>query len=163
MNTLQTIYKALPSSYLSYGIVAWGQAAKTHANQLFFLHKCALRLMHFGHYTVHTIPYFFSSNILPALKMLYFKSVVILMHDSHKKFSSTECFTFIQHLLIKYTLITLDPRQEVITKLKFKDGINKANHFQNWGPKYGIAYLRVLEISPNQSFLKLLFTKRKYT
>ena len=35
LNTLKAIYKALLSSYLSYGIVAWGQAAKTHANQPF--------------------------------------------------------------------------------------------------------------------------------
>ena len=58
LNTLQTIYKALLSSYLSYGIIVWGPAAKTHANQLFLLQKRALRLMHFGHYTAHAIPYF---------------------------------------------------------------------------------------------------------
>ena len=63
-NTFQTIYKALLSSYLSYGIVAWGQAAKTHANQLFLLQKRALRLMYFGHYTAHILP----------LNMLCFKS-----------------------------------------------------------------------------------------
>ena len=33
----------------------------------------------------------------------------------------------------------------MITKLNFQNWINKANHFQDWGPKYGIAYLRVLE------------------
>ena len=38
----------------------------------------------------------------------------------------------------------------MITKLNFQDWINKANHFQDWGPKYGIAYLRVLEISQNK-------------
>ena len=58
--------------------------------------------------------------------------------------------------MIKYTLITLDPRQELITKLNFQDCINKANHFQDWGPKYGTAYLRVLEISQNKAL------KRKY-
>ena len=36
LNTLKAIYKALLSSYLSYGIVAWEKAAKTHANQPFF-------------------------------------------------------------------------------------------------------------------------------
>ena len=35
LNTLKAVYKALLSSYLSYGIVVWGQAAKTHANQPF--------------------------------------------------------------------------------------------------------------------------------
>ena len=46
LDTLQTIYKALLSSYLLYGIVACGQAAKTYANQLFLLQKRALRLMY---------------------------------------------------------------------------------------------------------------------
>ena len=54
-----------------------------HANQLFLLQKRALRLMYFGHYTAHAIPYFLSSNILP-LNMLYFKSVSVLKHDITK-------------------------------------------------------------------------------
>ena len=83
LNTLQTIYKALLSSYLSHGIVAWGQAAKRYANQLCLLQKLALRLMYFSHYTAHAIPYFLSSNILP-LNMLYFKSVAIPMQDITK-------------------------------------------------------------------------------
>ena len=90
LDTLKTIYKALLSSYLSYGIITCGQPAKTHANQLFLLQKRALHLMHFGHYTAHESPYFLSSNILP-LNMLYLKSVAILMYDS------TNNFTVIQH------------------------------------------------------------------
>ena len=58
MNIRETIYKALLSSYFSYGTVAWEQAANTHANKLFLLQKRALRLMYFGHYTAHAIPYF---------------------------------------------------------------------------------------------------------
>ena len=41
-------------------------------------------------------------------------------------------------------------------KLNFQDWINKANPFQDWEPKYGTAYLRVLEISAN------IALKRKY-
>ena len=68
------------TAYLSYGAVAWGQAAKTHANQLFLLQTRALRLMSFGRYryTAHTIPYLLFSNILP-LNMLNFKSVAFLI------------------------------------------------------------------------------------
>ena len=108
LNTLQTIYKSVISSYLSYGIVAWGQAAKTHADQLFLLQKRACRLIYFGHYTAYAIPYFLSSNILP-LNMLYFKTVAILMHDITNK-----VFYVYSTPLIKYTLTTLDPRQDVI-------------------------------------------------
>ena len=35
--------------------------------------------------------------------------------------------------------------------------VNKANYFQDWGPKYGIAYLRVLEIFQNKAL------KREYS
>ena len=66
------------TAYLSYGAVAWGQAAKIHANQLFLLQTRALRLMSFGRYTAHTIPYLLFSNILP-LNMLNFKSVAFLI------------------------------------------------------------------------------------
>ena len=92
-NTFQTIYKALLSSYLSYGIVAGGQAAKTHANQLFLLQKRALRWMYFGHYTAHAIPHFLSSNILP-LNMLYFKSVAILKHDITKNLAPDQVHAY---------------------------------------------------------------------
>ena len=63
-----------------YGIVAWGQAAKTYKNKILILQKRALRLMFFGDYNSHGAPYFVSSSFLP-LDLLYFKSVAILMHD----------------------------------------------------------------------------------
>ena len=46
--------------------------------------------------------------------------------------------------------MTLDPRQEMITKLIFLRLDKQYKSFQDLGPKYGIAYLRVLEISQNK-------------
>ena len=90
--------------------------------------------------------------------MLYSKSVAILMHDITNNLAPQNILRGLFNTTrIKYMFITtLDPRQEVITKLNFQDWINKANHFQDWGPQYGIAYLRILEKSQS------IPLKRKY-
>ena len=80
LSTLKHIYRSLIQPYLLYGIVAWGQAAKIYRDKILILQKRALRLMYFGDYRSHAIPFFVSSRFLP-LDMLYFKSVAILMHD----------------------------------------------------------------------------------
>ena len=80
LNTLCHIYKSLIQPYLLYGIVAWGQADKTHRNRILLLQKRALRLMFFGEFNAHAVPFFVSSNLLP-LDFLYFKSTAVLMHD----------------------------------------------------------------------------------
>ena len=80
IQTLITIYRSLILPHLSYGITIWGQAAKKYINKLVVLQKRAVRLMFFGQYSSHAIPFFISANILP-FDMLYFKSVCNLMYD----------------------------------------------------------------------------------
>ena len=58
ISTLHNIYRSLILPYISYGIVVWGQAAKTHLNKILKLQKRALRLINFGQYASHTIPFF---------------------------------------------------------------------------------------------------------
>ena len=60
------------------------------------LQKRALRLMFFGDYKSHAVPFFISSNRLP-LDLLYFKSVAISMHDVFNNLSPpqiTNIFNF---------------------------------------------------------------------
>ena len=83
-STLQNLYRSLIFPYLSYGLVVWGQAAKTHLEKLLILQKRAVRLMNFANYSDHAIPLFFSSDILP-LPMLHYKLLSILMLDVHNK------------------------------------------------------------------------------
>ena len=45
--TLLNIYSSVIFPYLSYGLAAWGQAAKTHLLKLLVLQKRVLRLMYF--------------------------------------------------------------------------------------------------------------------
>ena len=78
--TLLNIYRSLIEPYISYGLVAWGQATNAHLNKIVILQKRVLRLMYFSDYTSHSAPLFACSGILP-IKMLYFKLVASLLHD----------------------------------------------------------------------------------
>ena len=62
--TLLNIYRSLIFSYMSYGLAAWGQAAKTHLQKLLVLQKRVLRLMYFSEPRAHAVPLFITSNIL---------------------------------------------------------------------------------------------------
>jgi len=80
LSTLLTIYRSLVAPYLKYGVIAWGQAAKSNLLKILILQKRALRLMHFFPNRDHILPLFISSNILP-INLLYFETVLIFMHD----------------------------------------------------------------------------------
>ena len=63
--TLFGISNSLILPYLSYGLVAWGQAAKTHLEKLLRLQKRAVRLINFAPFCSHAVPYFLRSNNMP--------------------------------------------------------------------------------------------------
>ena len=79
-STLQHVYRSLIFPYLSYGLVAWGQAAQSHLDKILMLQKRAVCLMNFAQPQIHAIPYFVFSNIM-SISMLYFKLSSILMLD----------------------------------------------------------------------------------
>ena len=80
LSTLLTIYLSLVAPYLTYGIIAWGQAAKLNLRKILILQKRALRLMYFFPNRDHILPLFISSNIL-SINLLYFETALIFMHD----------------------------------------------------------------------------------
>ena len=77
--TLLNIYQSLILPYLTYGLAAWGQAAKTHLQKILVLQKRVLRLMYFSEPRAHAVP-FISSKIVP-LQMLYAEKVSSIMFD----------------------------------------------------------------------------------
>ena len=79
---LLKIYQSLIYSYITYGIAAWGQAAKTHLNKILLLQKRALRIINFSDRRDHAIPLFIDANVLP-LNFLYYQTISNLMHDVH--------------------------------------------------------------------------------
>ena len=52
-HTLITIYRSLISPHLTYGLLAWGQACKSHLEKLLKLQKCALRFIYFSDFKQH--------------------------------------------------------------------------------------------------------------
>ena len=56
LNTLHQTYISVNQPYLLYGIVAWGQGAKTYKNKIIIHQKRALRLMFFGNYNSYAVP-----------------------------------------------------------------------------------------------------------
>ena len=111
LKTLLSIYNSLICPYISHGLIAWGQACKSHLEKIRILQKRAVRLINF--LTFRKIPYFAQSNILP-ITMLYFKLSSILMLDITTNsapqnicnlFTSTQDIH--QHLLITTILIIL--------------------------------------------------------
>ena len=69
--TLLSIYRSLILPYLSYGLAAWGQAAKIHLQKTPVLHKRALRLMYI----------FLNPELILPLNMLYVETVSSIMFD----------------------------------------------------------------------------------
>ena len=78
--TLVNIYQILLLPYLTYGLAAWGQAAKAHLQKILVLQKWVLRLLYFSELRAHALPLFISSKILP-LQMLYAEKVSSIMFD----------------------------------------------------------------------------------
>ena len=78
--TLLNIYQSLILPYLTYGLAAWGQTAKTHLQKILVLQKRVLRLMYFSETSAHAVPLFISSKILP-LQMLYAEKLSSIVFD----------------------------------------------------------------------------------
>ena len=95
---LLNIYLSLIESYISYGLVAWGQAANTYQNKFVILQKRVLRVIQFSDYKSHTVPLFVSSRILPVkLVASYIMLLISVLHPrfliylfAPKKFTPTQ-------------------------------------------------------------------------
>ena len=134
LSTLNHIYRSLIQPYLLYGTVAWGQAAKIHRDKILILQKRALRLMYFGDYRSHAIPFsFFSffSRFLP-LDMLYFKSVAISWCMTYQ--ITCHLLIYLTYLLTKLIFISIrqDHLQEATFWRKFKIRYTKKFIFKKW-------------------------------
>ena len=81
---LLTIYRSLVTPYLTYGLIAWGQACKSHLEKLLKLQKRALRFIYFSERNQHTIPLFIDAGVLP-LKSLYYELLAHLMFEIRHK------------------------------------------------------------------------------
>ena len=79
-SVLTNIYKSLILPYLTYGLVAWGNASKNYLNKIVVLQKRVLRLIYFVDRKERAIPLFVNAKILP-ITFLYYEAVCKLMFD----------------------------------------------------------------------------------
>ena len=79
-HTLITIYLSLISLHLTYGLLACGQACKSHLEKLLKLQKRALRFIYFSDFRQHAVPLFIEAAVLP-LKFSFVKITANLMYE----------------------------------------------------------------------------------
>ena len=130
--TLLNIYSSLIFPYLSYGLAAWGQAAKTHLLKLLVLQKRVLRLMYFFEPRAHAVSLFITLNILP-INMLYVETVPSNISDlftnvskihTHKTRSSSSGNFYIKSL-------SLSLHKSLLPDLELNSGIPSRTNFDN--------------------------------
>ena len=80
---LLNLYHALITTYLNYGICAWGNCPQTYLNKCLVLQKRALRLIYFAKNQRPCNSFFLNeSNCLP-LKSLFVQQSSYLMYEVH--------------------------------------------------------------------------------
>ena len=97
-HTLLTIYRSFTAPYLTYGLVAWGQASKSSLDKLLKLQRRAFRFIYFSNRNEHAIPLFVDANILPLI-FSYYESIAKLMCDVRYGISPKSI-----HALFEYSL-----------------------------------------------------------
>ena len=68
---LLNMYQSLIYPYITYGLAALGQAAKTHLHKILLLQKRALWIIHFSGRRDQAIPLFVDANVLPLNSLRY--------------------------------------------------------------------------------------------
>ena len=81
---LVNIYNSLILPYITYGLLAWGNASNAYLNKILVLQKRVLRLIYFTDRREHAIPLFAKAKILPVT-FLYYEAVSKLMFDVHNQ------------------------------------------------------------------------------
>ena len=76
----RTLYFALIEPYLSYGILAWGNANKKTLHKTEMLQKRAIRTINNAKYRIHTDPLFRKSQVL-KLSDMYTLQATLFMYD----------------------------------------------------------------------------------
>ena len=83
-SVLVNIYNSLILPYITYGLLAWGNASNAYLNKILVLQKRVLRLIYFTDRREHAIPLFAKAKILPVT-FLYYEAVSKLMFDVHNQ------------------------------------------------------------------------------
>lgn len=102
--SLHTLYHAMVHPHLSYGILAWGKAAKSQLNRTFLLQKRAIRTINRVSYNSHTDPLFKSSEILKLNELHEYESAQFMYkyHTNRLPASFNSMFSYNHELQITH-------------------------------------------------------------
>ena len=104
IKSLHTLYHAMVHPHLSYGILAWGKAAKSQLNRTFLLQKRAIRTINRVSYNSHTDPLFKSSEILKLNELHEYESAQFMYkyHTNRLPASFNSMFSYNHELQITH-------------------------------------------------------------
>ena len=140
---LVNIYNSLILPYITYGLLAWGNASNAYLNKILVLQKRVLRLIYFTDRREHAIPLFAKAKILPVT-FLYYEAVSKLMFDVHNQrapINILKLFTKTSHIhtyntrssksqlfSTKYSRLNLQKKLSRVLVSKF--GMRHSNEFK---------------------------------
>ena len=181
-SVLTNIYKSLILPYLTYGLVAWGNASKNYLNKIVVLQKRVLRLIYFVDRKERAIPLFVNAKMLP-ITFLYYEAVCKLMLDVHNESTPsniTKLFTRTSNIhtyntrsstsqlfSVKYSRLTM--QEKAFSRVGVKVGNEMPNEYKYLSKKSfkketKRALLDILEtedscMKPNEIMLKFKNSK----
>ena len=163
-NILKVLYHTLVESYISYGLLVWGNS--THINTLVTLQKRALRIICNKPYRAHTDPLFRLHGIL-KLQDLYELQILLFMFDykqARLPRSFENCFTLNSDNINRVTrrsglFYTSKPRTNFSARLPtnifLKTWNNYAKNIDHFNTRNGLkAYLKSHFLSTYQTDIK---------
>ena len=99
-NILMKLYSSLISPYLNYGILAWGNCAKTLLDKLFYIQKRAIRIINKVGYLSHTNDLFYNNNILKLVDLFTYNVGIFMYQLSNKDLPEVFQIMFTRNRLI---------------------------------------------------------------
>ena len=81
---LKSIYFSLIHSYISYGLVVWGQASDIYTNKIKLIQEKAIRIITNSDYLAHTKPLFKKLNILNFDDMIKQQFASLMWDQDHQ-------------------------------------------------------------------------------
>ena len=95
---LVNIYNSLILPYITYGLIAWGNASNAYLNKILVLQKRVLRLIYFTDRREHAILLFAKAKILPVTFLYCECKRMLDVHNQSAPINTAKLFTKMSHI-----------------------------------------------------------------
>ena len=119
---LQTVFATLITSYMHYGILAWGNTSSFLLNKILYIQKRAIRIVNHKHFLAHTNMLFFTNNVL-KITDLFLCNVVIFMY----KLSTNDFFAYVPEK--QWDSHISDSAEAIVSSPQGKNSIRAENNY----------------------------------